>query len=546
MSICYSAPPFPSLSPTAFSGASSSLSSSSLSSISSSLSPSPSSSSPTFSSTLPCSSSSSLSISLRRFFDKPNGPASGNSGGVLLLFAASLPVVGFANDRTPLTSLHLARDFLAPASFAGSPVIFVVVVIPVAAVIGVPTNGLQTGISAQDYRRGVSVLTWALPLPFPLSFRISTTGRRGETKLPPGEEPRRLRAVAASAILLRRSSNSCATASFCASSVAFLAASSSAFFLATAAAFLGLLSRHVPPPPTNLSVHDEKGLEEEDEDDIIRKAQERVERVRARKAVAAAKKAAEEKAARAAAARGRAAQEAREQALRARQQEEEVVERRRLLAEAATARSQRGTSPSEMSVSPRRPVVEIWRKTTSKGKGKAKAQPVGGDPDDDNKEDRAPCKRCKTKKLPCQMQAGKRSSIISTGNHHGEPNGTESHRPPGVMRGRLENTPVPLPAVEEAGGRPCPLDSHGGGSAMAGPSRWTTERRHPLKQRVVEESDKEDEEEKEKDVENGMEEDGEGEVEEEGGGMEAEKEGEGEAPAKTVASEKGKEKEVVE
>ncbi|KAJ3884741.1 hypothetical protein GG344DRAFT_71104 [Lentinula edodes] len=92
---------------------------------------------------------------------------------------------------------------------------------------------------------------------------------------------------------------------------------------------------------------------------IIRKAQERVERVRARKAAAAAKKAAEEKAARAAAARERAAQEARERAICARQQEEEVVERRRLLAEAATARSQRGTSPSEISTSPRRPVVEI-------------------------------------------------------------------------------------------------------------------------------------------------------------------------------------------
>ncbi|KAJ3858833.1 hypothetical protein EV359DRAFT_87145 [Lentinula novae-zelandiae] len=55
-----------------------------------------------------------------------------------------------------------------------------------------------------------------------------------------------------------------------------------------------------------------------------------------------------------------------------------------------------------------------------KGKAKAKAQPVGGDPDDggdsddndDNEEERAPCKRCRSKKIPCQMQAGKRSSII--------------------------------------------------------------------------------------------------------------------------------------
>ncbi|GAW09546.1 hypothetical protein LENED_011708 [Lentinula edodes] len=121
-------------------------------------------------------------------------------------------------------------------------------------------------------------------------------------------------------------------------------------------------------------------------------------RVRARKATAAAKKAAEEKAAKAAAAREKAAQEARERALRAHQQEQEVAERRRLLADAVSARSQRGTSPSEMSASPRRPVVEIRRE---KGKGRAKvpAPSVGGDPDDgddgddddDDEEEREPC-----------------------------------------------------------------------------------------------------------------------------------------------------------
>ncbi|KAJ3885282.1 hypothetical protein GG344DRAFT_82884 [Lentinula edodes] len=83
----------------------------------------------------------------------------------------------------------------------------------------------------------------------------------------------------------------------------------------------------------------------------------------------------------------------------------------------------------------------------------------------------------------------------------------------------------------------------GGGSATVGPSRRTTEWR-----RIVGESDEEEEEEKE--VQQGMEEDGEGEVEEEGGKMEVEGEKEGEAPApttaKTVASEKGKEKEIVE
>ncbi|KAJ3870477.1 hypothetical protein F5051DRAFT_447641 [Lentinula edodes] len=74
---------------------------------------------------------------------------------------------------------------------------------------------------------------------------------------------------------------------------------------------------------------------------------------------------------------------AQERAKRAQQQEEEVVEQRRLLAAVVTARSQRGTSPSEVSASPRRPV------------------PVGGDPDDgddgdnDDDDDKEPCEQCR-------------------------------------------------------------------------------------------------------------------------------------------------------
>ncbi|KAJ3926079.1 MAG: hypothetical protein NXY57DRAFT_966935 [Lentinula lateritia] len=99
----------------------------------SSSSPSPSSSSsPTFPSALSCSSSSSLSMTLRLFLDNPDGLASGISGGVLHLLAASVMsqsnlrlkwrcvVAGFTYNRTPLASLHLARDLLAPAAFAGS------------------------------------------------------------------------------------------------------------------------------------------------------------------------------------------------------------------------------------------------------------------------------------------------------------------------------------------------------------------------------------------------------------------------------------------
>ncbi|KAJ3911988.1 hypothetical protein F5877DRAFT_85305 [Lentinula edodes] len=172
----------------------------------------------------------------------------------------------------------------------------------------------------------------------------------------------------------------------------------------------------VPPPPIDLTAQEEEGMCGEGE---------------ARKAAEAARKAAEEKAARAATAREKAAQEARERAHRAQQQEEEVAERRRLLAAAATARSQRGTSPSEVSVSLRRPVVEISKK--SKGKGKAKAQPIDKDPDDGDDE-KEPCKRCRTKKISCQMQAGKRSSIICKPCHDAKVRCSYSGRPSTVKR----------------------------------------------------------------------------------------------------------------
>ncbi|KAJ3885154.1 hypothetical protein GG344DRAFT_70785, partial [Lentinula edodes] len=172
-------------------------------------------------------------------------------------------------------------------------------------------------------------------------------------------------------------------------------------------------------------------LIDEDEDEILREALARVKRVKARKAVEAAKKKAAEEAAarkaeeerrkkevaaRASAAKRKAAQETRDRASRAQQQDAEVVERRRLLAEAATARSQRGTLPSEMSVSPRRPVVEI-RREKGKGREGIPVRPVGGDPDDgdnddNDKEEREPCGRCKAKKIPCLQQAGKWSSVI--------------------------------------------------------------------------------------------------------------------------------------
>ncbi|KAJ3858196.1 hypothetical protein EV359DRAFT_88106 [Lentinula novae-zelandiae] len=187
--------------------------------------------------------------------------------------------------------------------------------------------------------------------------------------------------------------------------------------------------RRLPAPVVNPAPFEDEDLEE-DEEEILRKAQEKVRRMKEKKAAAAAaaKQQAEEEAAR------KLAEEAREQAA-ARE------ERRRRMAEAATARSRRGSSPEEASGSPQRPVVEI-RSEKGKGKEKAKAQPVdedpddGGDGDDDHDEDdeRTPCKRCRSKKISCQMQAGKRSSIICKPCHDAKVRCSYSTRPLTVRR----------------------------------------------------------------------------------------------------------------
>ncbi|KAJ3845975.1 hypothetical protein EV368DRAFT_89775 [Lentinula lateritia] len=146
--------------------------------------------------------------------------------------------------------------------------------------------------------------------------------------------------------------------------------------------------RQIPITPAQPASLEDEDLDE-DEEEIIRKAEEKAEEEAARKAK-------EEERAQAA---------ARE-------------ERRKRMAEAATARSRRDTSTGEVSSSPRRPIVEI-RKIRGKGKERVQAEvPAGGDPDDggdeeeDDEDDRAPCEWCRTKKISCQMQAGKRSSII--------------------------------------------------------------------------------------------------------------------------------------
>ncbi|KAJ3871849.1 hypothetical protein F5051DRAFT_445771 [Lentinula edodes] len=145
-------------------------------------------------------------------------------------------------------------------------------------------------------------------------------------------------------------------------------------------------SRPVLLPPADPAVHEDKDFNDEDnEEGILWRAQEWVQRVRERKTAEAARKAA-----RAAEAREKVARVAWERAHRAQQQEEE-----------------RGTSPSEVLVSLRRPVVKI-----SKAKGKAKAQPVDEDPDDgDNDNDKKPCEQCRTKKISYQMQAARRRRL---------------------------------------------------------------------------------------------------------------------------------------
>ncbi|KAJ3916895.1 hypothetical protein F5877DRAFT_80436 [Lentinula edodes] len=178
-----------------------------------------------------------------------------------------------------------------------------------------------------------------------------------------------------------------------------------------------LRSRPILPLPTSPANH----KDEDDKEEIMRKAQEWVHKVRDRKVAEAAKrkakeeaarKAAEEEekkkkkeaAARAGAAKKKVAQEVRERANWAQQEEEETVGRH-------------GDCQNPMG---------NFTQQGSKKAGKAKAQLVGGDPNngnngndnDNDKEDKEPCKQCKAKKIPCQMQAGKRSSIICKSCHN--------------------------------------------------------------------------------------------------------------------------------
>ncbi|KAJ3885709.1 hypothetical protein GG344DRAFT_82433 [Lentinula edodes] len=314
--------------------------------------------------------------------------------------------------------------------------------------------------------------------------------------------------------------------------------------------------RRIPLTPAQPNPLEDEDLDE-DEEEIIRKAEEKVQRMRERKAAAAAKQKAEEEAARKAKEEERAQAAARE-------------ERRKRMAEAATARSRRGSSPEETSGSPRRPVVEIRRE---KGKGKSKAQPVDEDPDDggdggdddDEDDERMPCERCRNKKIPCQMQAGKRSSIICKPCHDAKVRCSYSRRPSTVKREGGSNPTGERLAVLESQVAQLLADNR---QLRDGQVKANTYHRHmnrkldwlvtdaarrrrtppeipqpgpselPKKRRRVMDSDEEEEQER---VEEKVgEEDGEGERKEEI--EEGEEEERGESALKKARTEKGKER----
>ncbi|KAJ3884986.1 hypothetical protein GG344DRAFT_83263 [Lentinula edodes] len=278
-------------------------------------------------------------------------------------------------------------------------------------------------------------------------------------------------------------------------------------------------------------------------------------------------------------------QEAAERAATARRLEEEAAEKRRRTAAAAAARNRRGPSPGEATTSTRRVEVEIPR-VAKKGKVPQRSEASGGDPDDgddgenddEDDEERAPCERCYSKKIPCLEQVGKRSTVICKPCHDAKVKCSYSGRPAqarreggpsgermAVMESQLAQLLADNRSLREATTRShqylrqllrrqdedharlIAMDTRDTmrGAAVPGPSRSVSERPRNLKRRrIMENSEEEEEGEKEEGKIVEEEKDGEGEEEME----EGEKEGEAPAPekAKTAASDKGKEKEVME
>ncbi|KAJ3804628.1 hypothetical protein F5876DRAFT_82854 [Lentinula aff. lateritia] len=322
----------------------------------------------------------------------------------------------------------------------------------------------------------------------------------------------------------------------------------------------------VPTRPTTPSASDEeRELEEQ-----LKRNWERLQKLKEkRKAEEAAKKKAEEEAARQAAEERKAREEAAAQAIQARRMEEEAAEKRRRIA--ASARGRQGPAPGEASTSRRQMEVEIPR-VVRKGSGKQSVET--GDPDDgddgsddgddeDEEDEKATCERCHLKKLPCLPQEGKRHTVICKPCHDSKVRCSYSGRPVAtrreggsgerlaVMESQLAQGLADVRSLREAttrtnqylrqilrrqdkvNGRLIAIETRlsMAGSATPGPSRTVSVKPRVLKRRRVEEETEEEQEEEEKEKE-----------------VEVEREEGEEAPApkkaKTVASEKGKEKEV--
>ncbi|KAJ3804742.1 hypothetical protein F5876DRAFT_82657 [Lentinula aff. lateritia] len=189
-----------------------------------------------------------------------------------------------------------------------------------------------------------------------------------------------------------------------------------------------------PPPaptrPTTLSAS-EKEWELEEQ---LEHNRERLQKLKEkRKAEEAAKKKAEEEAARRVQKRKKAREEApiysrykaAARAVQVRRLEEEAAEKRRRVAVAAAARGRQGPAPSEATTSQQRMEVEIPR-LIKKGTGKQGAEardPDDGDngsdggDDEDDEDEKAPCERCRIKKIPCLQQEGKRTTVICKSCH---------------------------------------------------------------------------------------------------------------------------------
>ncbi|KAJ3806155.1 hypothetical protein F5876DRAFT_69193 [Lentinula aff. lateritia] len=93
--------------------------------------------------------------------------------------------------------------------------------------------------------------------------------------------------------------------------------------------------------------------------------------------------------------------------------------------------------------------------------------PDDGDDDDDDEEDPAPCERCRTKKIPCLKQAGKRNTVICSVFLLGPTNDSEARRGVKPNWGADRRTGKPDSAVTRQ--QPAALGGPGKGQYLPSP-----------------------------------------------------------------------------